>query len=275
MTKSRVFTQALLVLSVLALGFAGYLLVLSPIQQDRSQTVLYAQARQTLAEISMPTGGKIDPGTPVALLEIPGLQLSQVVVEGTAGSQLAEGPGHRRTSPLPGQPGTSVLLGRAQTFGAPFKEIGKLQPGDEVTATTGQGKFTYRVDSVRREGDPIPPALARGGSRMVLVSAEGGDLTGPERTLFVDTTLIGEALAAPGGRPRTQLPEEEALSRDTGVLIELVLWLQVLVLAVGFFAWARIRWGRWETWLVGVPIVVAATWQVYHSGAVALLPNLV
>ncbi|SMD15036.1 sortase domain-containing protein [Kibdelosporangium aridum] len=275
MTKSRVFTQALLVLSVLALGFAGYLLVLSPIQQDRSQTVLYAQARQTLAEISMPTGGKIDPGTPVALLEIPGLQLSQVVVEGTAGSQLAEGPGHRRTSPLPGQPGTSVLLGRAQTFGAPFKEIGKLQPGDEVTATTGQGKFTYRVDSVRREGDPIPPALARGGSRMVLVSAEGGDLTGPERTLFVDTTLIGEASAAPGGRPRTQLPEEEALSRDTGVLIELVLWLQVLVLAVGFFAWARIRWGRWETWLVGVPIVVAATWQVYHAGAVALLPNLV
>jgi sortase A len=58
------------------------------------------------------------------------------------------------------------------------------------------------------------------------------------------------------------------------VLIELVLWLQALVLAVGAFAWARIRWGRWETWLVGVPVVVAATWQVYSSGAVALLPNL-
>jgi sortase A len=274
MNKPRVFVQALIVLSVLALGFAGYLLVLSPIQQDRSQSVLYAQARQTLAEINMPTGGKIDAGTPIALLEIPGLNLTQVVVEGTAGSQLAQGPGHRRTSPLPGQPGTSVLLGRAETFGAPFKEIGRLKAGDEVNATTGQGKFTYRVDGVRREGDPVPPALPRGGSRIVLVSAEGGDLTGPDRTVFVDATLTGDAAAAPGGRPRTQLPEEDTLARDTGGLIELVLWLQVLALAVGFFAWARIRWGRWETWLVGVPIVVAATWQVYQSGAVALLPNL-
>jgi sortase A len=274
MTKSRMFARALIVLSVLAFGFAGYLLILSPVQQDRSQTVLYAQARQSLAEISMPTGGKIDAGTPVALLEIPGLDLTQVVVEGTAGSQLAMGPGHRRTTPLPGQPGVSVLMGRAATYGAPFKEIGKLQQGDEVNATTGQGRFTYRVDGVRREGDATPPPLSRGGSRIMLVSAEGGDLTGPERTVFVDATLTGEAAAAPGGRSRTQLPEEDFLARDTTVLIELVLWLQALVLAVGAFAWARIRWGRWETWLVGVPVVVAATWQVYHSGAVALLPNL-
>jgi sortase A len=247
MTKSRMFARALIVLSVLAFGFAGYLLILSPVQQDRSQTVLYAQARQSLAEISMPTGGKIDAGTPVALLEIPGLDLTQVVVEGTAGSQLAMGPGHRRTTPLPGQPGVSVLMGRAATYGAPFKEIGKLQQGDEVNATTGQGRFTYRVDGVRREGDATPPALSRGGSRIMLVSAEGGDLTGPERTVFVDATLTGEAAAAPGGRSRTQLPEEDFLARDTTVLIELVLWLQVLVLAVGAFAWARIRWGRWET----------------------------
>jgi sortase A len=207
MTKSRMFARALIVLSVLAFWFAGYLLILSPVQQDRSQTVLYAQARQSLAEISMPTGGKIEAGTPVALLEIPGLDLTQVVVEGTAGSQLAMGPGHRRTTPLPGQPGVSVLMGRAATYGAPFKEIGKLQQGDEVNATTGQGRFTYRVDGVRREGDATPPALSRGGSRIMLVSAEGGDLTGPERTVFVDATLTGEAAAAPGGRSRTQLPK--------------------------------------------------------------------
>jgi sortase A len=270
----RVFTQALLVLSVLAIGFVGYLLVLTPVQQDRSQTVLYAQARQQLAEIRIPTGGVIDAGAPVALLEIPGLRLTQVVVEGTAGSQLASGPGHRRTTPLPGQPGTSVLLGRAETFGAPFKEITKLQAADEVRVTTGQGRFRYRVDGVRREGDATPAALPKGGSRMVLVSAEGGDLTGPDRTVFVDTTLVGDAAPAPGGRPRTQLPEEAPLAHDTGALVELVLWLQALVLAVRLFAWARARWGRAETWLVGVPVVLAAAWQVYQAGAVALLPNL-
>ncbi|CAM4003339.1 sortase [Kibdelosporangium persicum] len=272
MSKARVLTQALLVLSALAFGFAAYLLILSPLQYDRAQTLLYAQARETLADTSMPTGGKIDAGTPIAFLEIPGLQLSEVVVEGTAGSQLAQGPGHGRTTPLPGQPGTSVLMGRAQTYGAPFKDIGRLQSGDEVKVTTAQGRFTYRVDRVRRDGDPRPPVA--GVSRMMLISAEGGDLTGPERTVYVDTTLTGDAVAAPGGRSTTLLPEESALKRDTGVLVDLVLWLQVLLLAVGVFAWARIRWGRWETWLVGVPVVVAATWQVYQSAAVAVLPNL-
>nr|WP_042190228.1 sortase [Kibdelosporangium sp. MJ126-NF4]CEL19178.1 Putative sortase (Surface protein transpeptidase) [Kibdelosporangium sp. MJ126-NF4]CTQ95021.1 Putative sortase (Surface protein transpeptidase) [Kibdelosporangium sp. MJ126-NF4] len=272
MTKTRLLTQALLVLAALALGFAAYLLLLSPIQYDRAQSLLYAKARESLADTTMPTGGKIDAGTPVAVLEIPGLALNQIVVEGTSGSQLALGPGHGRTSPLPGQPGTSVLMGRAQSYGAPFKEIGKLQPGDEVNATTAQGKFTYRVERVRREGDPQPPVAGRG--RLMLISAEGGDLTGPERTIFVDTTLTGDTVAAPRGRSTTLLPEEAALKRDSGVLIDLVLWLQVLALAIGLFVWARMRWGRWETWLVGTPVVVAATWQVYQSAAVAVLPNL-
>jgi sortase A len=272
--KVRLLGQAMAVLSLLAIGFVGYLVVFSPVQQDRSQSVLYAQARQQLAEISMPAGGVIDAGKPVALLEIPGLNLTKVVVEGTTGTELASGPGHRRTTPLPGQAGTSVLMGRAATYGAPFKEIAKLRAGDEVNATTGQGRFTYRVDGVRREGDSTPPTLPKNGGRIVLVSAEGGSLTGPDRTVFVDATLLGDAVAAPGGRPRVQIPEEGPLKPDTGALVDLVLWLQALVLAGGLFAWARIQWGRWETWLVGLPVVVAATWQVYQAGAVALLPNL-
>jgi sortase A len=270
----KVFIHALVMLAVLAVGFVGYLLVFSPIQASRSQTLLYAEARERLADTSMPTGGAITPGHPVALLEIPGLRLTSVVVEGTTGSVLATGPGHRRTTPLPGQQGTSVLFGRAETYGAPFREINKLHAGDEVTATTGQGRFTYRVDGVRRSGDPTPSPLAKGGSRIVLISAEGGSWTGPSQTVFVDATLVGDAASAPGGRPRTQAPEEDVLAHDSGELISLVLWLQALVLAVGFFAWARLRWGRWETWLVGAPVVLAAAWQVYSVGAVALLPNL-
>lgn len=274
MKALRLFRQALVVLSLLAIGFGGYLLVLSPLQQDRSQAVLYAEARQQLAKINMPTGGIITTGEPIAVLEIPGLNLKQVVVEGTAGGELARGPGHRRTSPLPGQPGTSVLLGRAETYGGPFKEITKLRAGDEINATTGQGRFKYHVDRIRREGDATPPPLPKGASRMVLVSAEGGKFTGPNRTVFVDATLLGDTAAPPSSRPKIQMPEEAPLAGDTGALIDLVLGLQALLLAVGLFAWARNRWGRWETWLVGLPVVLAATWQVYKSGAVALLPNL-
>lgn len=274
MKPLRLFRQALVVLSLFAIGFGAYLLVLSPVQHDRSQAVLYAQARQQLAKISMPTGGIIKAGEPVAVLEIPGLRLTQVVVEGTAGGQLASGPGHRRTTPLPGQPGTSVLMGRAETFGGPFRHITKLQGGDEINATTGQGRFTYRVDGIRRAGDPTPPPLPKGAGRMVLVSAEGADFTGPNQTVFVDATLLSDTVAPPSRRPKMQTPEEAPLASDSGALMDFVLSLQALVLAVGLFAWARNSWGRWETWLVGMPVVLAATWLVYKSGAVALLPNL-
>jgi len=38
-------------------------------------------------------------------------------------------------------------------------------------------------------------------------------------------------------------------------------------------AWAFERWGRWQTWLVGAPLVLAALWGVSET-AVQLLPNL-
>jgi sortase A len=46
------------------------------------------------------------------------------VVEGTASSDLLDGPGHLRSTVLPGQVGTSVVMGRAKTYGAPFGAIG-------------------------------------------------------------------------------------------------------------------------------------------------------
>ncbi|KAA2255650.1 sortase [Solihabitans fulvus] len=268
--------RVLAVLSLLCLGFVGYLLLLSPIQQDRAQGVLYAKARESLADVTMPIGGTIEPGSPVAVLDIPGLRLTQVVVEGTTGTQLQLGPGHRRTSPLPGQPGVSVLMGRAATFGAPFREITKLHEGDEITVTTGQGRFSFRVDGVRREGDRTVP-LPAGGSRIVLVSVEGGgalDLgIGPDRTVFVDATLTGQAASA-GVVPTAALPEEAPLRADPAGLLPLVLWLQAALLAVIGFVWARLRWGRWETWLVGMPVLLAVAWQVYTAVAAAALPNL-
>ena len=60
-------------------------------------------------------------GEPVALLSIPRLGISQVVVEGTASGDTLAGPGHLRDTVLPGQVGTSVVYGRAATYGAPVR----------------------------------------------------------------------------------------------------------------------------------------------------------
>ncbi|MGI5507164.1 class E sortase [Lentzea sp. CA-135723] len=268
-------TRVLGGLSLALLGFVAYVLVVGPMTHDRAQDLLYADAREKLAEIEMPTGGSIEPGSPVALLEIPGLHLNEVVVEGTTGGLLTDGPGHLRTTPLPGQPGSAVIMGRALTFGGSFRDITALREGDEVVATTGQGRFVYRVDGVRRDGDPMPKP---GGNHLVLLSAEVSEFLGlpikVERTVFVDTTLVHPSPSGLTPPPVSLLPEERALERDAGGLVPLVLWSQVLLLAVAGFTWARTRWGRWETWFVGAPVVLAASWQVYEYFAISLLPNL-
>lgn len=268
--------RASLTLSALLIGFVVYLLLLAPLQQARTQSVLYAQLREGLATATTPIQGLIEPGTPIAALQIPGITLDQVVVEGTAASDLQTGPGHRRNTALPGQQGVSLLYGRSSTYGAPFALITQLQAGDPITVVTGQGQFTYAVQQVRRDGDPLPSPLPAGGSRLTLASADndrsGGQL-GAGSTVYVDALLVTGQAQPAGQRPGLIPPYEQAMRGDTGALVPMVLWLQVLVLVSAAITWARRRWGRWQTWVVAVPTVLLATWQLYDAAA-RLLPNL-
>ena len=145
---------AMLVVASLCGWFLLQVLVLSGLEESRAQNVLYSQLREELAAQTAPTGGAIDPGSPVAVLDVPTLGLQQVVVEGTASGDLQAGPGHRRDTVLPGQAGVSIVYGRAATYGGPFRSVMTLRPGDGIRVTTGQGEFVYRVDGVRRAGDP-------------------------------------------------------------------------------------------------------------------------
>jgi sortase A len=294
---ATVASRALALLAAFVLGFAGYLVLLTPIEQDANQDVLYSRLRGPIAEGIPPYAGAdvsadgmierevpdiyddgedvlIPAGAPIAVLQIPRLGLTQVVVEGTSSGDLMSGPGHRRDTVLPGQNGVSLVYGRSTTFGGPFQRIAELRDGDRLTVVTFQGQFTYEVEGVRRDGDPLPDIepVTDGGSRLTLVTAEGSNPFQPERTVFVDALLDGDAQPA-AQRPAVIPPEERSLATDRPALLPLVLWLQALaVLAIGM-AWARARWGRWETYLVGLPAVLAVVWNVYESAA-RLLPNV-
>jgi sortase A len=275
-------------IGVLALWVVGFALGPSAVQEQRSQQQLYAQFREALTPSKGgPTGGDIAPGTAVALLKIPAIGLRDVmVVEGTASGDLRAGPGHRRDTPLPGQPGVSVLMSRSVTYGAPFRDVPKLAPGETLTFRTGQGKFTYRVMDVRRAGDPLPIQMAPGGSRVVLVTSEGSGWRrgwAPDHVVYVDaelavsdtgtgTTSAKPVPARPGG-PSVVPTDEQAMQGDPSALFPLVLWLQALVLVAAAYAWGRGRWGRWQIWLVSVPLVVAVVWGATDC-AMELLPNL-
>ncbi|WP_051951373.1 sortase [Actinacidiphila yeochonensis] len=268
---------ALTVLAALLLCFAANLTVVGHIEHARAQQTGYDTLRKELALGTAPVGpldqnGKrVADGAPVAVLHIPGISLREVVFQGTTSGDLTRGPGHLRNTPLPGQPGTSTLLGRQWGYGSPFLHIARLRPGDPITVTTGQGEQHYRVIGVRLPGDPAPAPLAAGQGRLTLVTATGGPYT-PHGVVRVDAELLGTAQPAPavGG---TLSAAELPLAGDPSAWLPVLLWLQALLLATVAVCWSFRRWGRWQTWTAGLPVLVALVLAL--SGSVTeLLPNL-
>jgi len=84
-------------------------------------------------------------GSPVGTIQIPKINLAMTVVEGTDEAQLAMGPGHYPTTPLPGQAGNVAIAGHRTTYLHPFYSLDALVPGDLIYITTLQGTFLYRV----------------------------------------------------------------------------------------------------------------------------------
>ncbi|TDD59990.1 sortase [Kribbella antibiotica] len=255
------------------IAFMVYVLLLGALQFNRAQDVAYDKIRGQLAEAVAPVGPDVVVGAPVAVLDIPGLQLRQVINEGTSGSVLRDGPGHRSDTPLPGQAGVSVIYGRGLTFGAPFRSLPKLVPGTRFEVVTGEGRFNYDVKAVRRAGDPLPAVLAAGASRLTLVTAEGSPV--PSSTVYIDAELAeGTALPDPGGRLSRVSDSQQAFGTDLSGVLTLVLWLEALIAVAAGFVWFRSRIGRWESYLIGAPVVVALAWRVFEQIA-AMLPNLI
>jgi LPXTG-site transpeptidase (sortase) family protein len=277
---SFVAGAGLSILAVLLLGFVAHLGFLSSLRHDRDQVIGYAQLRSQLANATAPVGPVDDagrliaPGTPVAVITIPALKLREVIREGTTSGTLASGPGHRRDTVLPGQVGTSVIFGRHSAYGGPFHDIRKLKPGDELHVTTGQGEHTYRVLGVRRAGDPQPAPLGKGGSRLTLVTATGAAFL-PSGVLRVDAELTSQAQPAPqqaltaGSLPGAEVP----LAGDPAAWTPLFLWGELLLVCGVGVVWARSRWGRWQAWVVGVPLLGALGLAIADQVA-RLLPNL-
>lgn len=86
-----------------------------------------------------------DAGEAIARLIIPSIDLDEIVVAGVEVEDLRKGPGHYRTTPLPGQPGNAAIAGHRTTYGAPFGRIAELNAGDAIILETLQGRFVYRV----------------------------------------------------------------------------------------------------------------------------------
>jgi LPXTG-site transpeptidase (sortase) family protein len=270
------------ILAVALIGFAVWMTLGSRLYYDRVQFEDYASFRVPLANGYAPTG-PTDPfnpdrlvalGTPVAVLQIPSLHIQDVVLEGTTSQVMEGGPGHVRDTPLPGQQGISVILGRRAAYGAPFESLSSIQPGDKISVITQEGVAKYQVIDLRRAGSPLPPQLAQGSGRLILVTADGSPFF-PTGELYVDADLIGQPFATPPQvLTSATLPvDENAMATDPTAWVPLILWGQLLFLAAAAISWLSRAWGRWQTWLVAVPVLTYLAIMV--AGQVTrLLPNI-
>ena len=281
LTPREKFIRGLLVVcSVLLLALALNIMVVGQLRHLVAQQQLSDTFREQLEDGVAPVSeGDVDEvlladGAPVAYLEIPQLGIREVVVEGTDSGTTQLGPGHRRDTALPGQAGVSVILGRAAAYGGPFARLQELVPGDAFTIVTGQGEHEYEVIGLRYAGDPSPPRLKAGESRVILTTARGLPFA-PSGVARVDARLVSEA--QPTGARLTNfatLPESDReLRGDTSMAWALVFALQFLVAVEIAAVWAYRNVGARRTWIVFIPLTLLAGLWVTGE-IVRLLPNL-
>jgi len=274
-----VLLALVMVLSVAALFFGKFLYGLSGLQEQRSQHQLYSAMRGLLSPSSPVApwiGGDIPSGSPVALLTSPQAGLHDaVIVEGTSSGTLLAGPGHLPNTPLPGQAGAAVVLGKSATAGAPFGELARLQPGDVITVRTGQGRFRYIVRGRLVSGGRLPSVPSTSG--FLLLGTSGGTAAPggftPSHVVYTYARLQGHAAPTPHGRPRTVPRQDRPGQGDPGARPFVALWLGLLLAGSAACWWLWSYWGLLRTWLVGAPVLFAVLWALSDE-AIRLFPNV-
>ena len=101
---------------------------------------------QSLANLPVPT-----PGPQQAIqIDIPAIGiLNWPIVQGDGWEQLKKGVGQHMGSVNPGEDGNLVLSGHDDVFGEVFRNLDKLQPGDQLILYTMQQQFIYLVTETR------------------------------------------------------------------------------------------------------------------------------
>jgi sortase A len=79
----------------------------------------------------------------IGRLEIPRIDLSATVLEGSDDATLSRAAGHIEDTALPGTVGNAGIAAHRDTI---FRPVRNLKVGDVITVTTGDGVYDYRVD---------------------------------------------------------------------------------------------------------------------------------
>lgn len=156
-----------LVIGILALSYCGFALLDAKLYQAY-QTWRFQQALKGLRPPigsgehlhppplppALAEAGRAEPesrgiaagptGSPVGRIEISAIGLSAMILEGADKRTLRRAVGHLPGTALPGQQGNVAIAGHRDTF---FRALRNIRKDDEITLTTLNGYYRYRVDS--------------------------------------------------------------------------------------------------------------------------------
>jgi sortase A len=142
-------------------------------------------------------------GSPVALLEIPRLRLSAVVVEGAEEHELKLGPGHIRGTSLPGEGGNVGVAGHRDTF---FRPLRLIRRDDTIKVIAHEREYQYKVVSLQIvEPEDIEVLYPTGRETLTLVTCYPFDFVGsaPRRYIVrADCVECARPVSIAPGGPR-------------------------------------------------------------------------
>lgn len=87
----------------------------------------------------------LDEGEVFGRLVVERMGLDTMVVKGTSRASLKKGPGWIDYTDLPGPTGNIGVSGHRTTFGAPFRRLDQLMPGDTIDLYSPYRRYRYEV----------------------------------------------------------------------------------------------------------------------------------
>ena len=181
-----------------------------------SWLAVWANARRHQAEASREldrrlkeqhvTIKKLVQGDVIGRIDIPRLEISTMVFEGTGDDVLGIGVGHLPDSPLPGLRGNVVLAAHRDTFFRPLRNIQKL---DTIAVVTAGGTHRYSVDETRvvtpDQTEVLGPAA---GTILTLVTCYPFDWFGHAPKRFIVRAHEVSPVLAPAQEVKAQIPSQ-------------------------------------------------------------------
>jgi sortase A len=144
----RVSQYFFLVAGIAILGYCAYVWLDARVYQRNEE--------RSFEEIKLsappPVPGRLAPPIPHAVLgkiEIHQVGISAMIAEGVDHGTLKRAVGHIPGTALPGEDGNIVLAAHRDTF---FRPLRNIQKGTEISLTTWNGAYRYRVESIQIVG---------------------------------------------------------------------------------------------------------------------------